>query len=138
MITYIFPPTAVSVSVPPIAYTDSGVNTPVTPLAPLPVRSSFEAVDFLVNNYASTPVDSSTWVELTSSSPEVRRVQIFDSSGRTMLLGYGGSGSEAAYMVIIPGGNGIVDLLIPANTRLSLIADSTTASSGVFIMNLFG
>ena len=135
---YIYPPTAVSVSVPPIAYTDGGINTPVTPEAPLPVKIDREAIDFLFNSYAGVPVTSGAWVELTSAAPDVRRVQIFDSSGQIMQLGYGAPGSEAAFMLIPPGGNGVIDLYIPENTRVSLRANGASATSGVFIMNIFG
>lgn len=44
---FVYPPTAVSVTVPPIAYTDGGINTPVTPDSPLPVIGEFGATQFV-------------------------------------------------------------------------------------------
>lgn len=102
------------------------------------IAERFEAQDFLVQNYTVSPVDSSTWVELTSSSPSVKRLQIFDSSGQIMQLGFGGVGSEAPYLLITPGGNGVLDMYIPAGTRISVKANGDTADAGTLIINLLG
>lgn len=89
-------------------------------------------------NYASGSVTTGAWVELVASlSDSVNEVEIFDSSGSTLELGIGGSGSEARTMLIFPGGNGRVLLHIAAGSRVSIRAVSATASLGENLINFY-
>jgi len=61
------------------------------------------------------------------------------SSGEPLLLGFGAASSEVAQAYILPGGNGFIDLEIPANTRLSVKAvNVVTVSEGALLVNLLG
>jgi hypothetical protein len=60
------------------------------------------------------------------------------SNGEPCYLAFGASSSEVNKLVIIPGGNGLIDFVIPASTRLSLKAVSTTLSTGTLIINFLG
>jgi hypothetical protein len=64
-------------------------------------------------------------------------LEIFDSSGQTMELGMGASGSETRIALILPGGNGQIPILIQQGTRLSVRAVSGTASSGELDLNAY-
>lgn len=141
MRVFVYPPTAVSVSVPPVAYTDGGVSTPVTPITPLPVYETAIPLAKADLNFADTNVDDSAWVELITDtgSEKSEKIHIFMSSGEPLEFAFGASGSEVSKGYIFPGGNGFQDLTIPANTRVSIKAvNNVTISSGRLLVNFLG
>ncbi len=85
--------------------------------------------DYAVNvtTIAYTQIDAST-------SADINRLMIFDSSGQTMALATGAGGAEVIQLYIPPGGID-VDMYIPAGTRISIIAISATASAGEIVIN---
>lgn len=88
-------------------------------------------VTFVRNVYSSTNVTTGAYVQLVASlSAAANELQIFDSSGQTLVIAYGGAGSEVDKFIIPPGGNGTVSVAIPISTRVSVKALSATASSG--------
>jgi hypothetical protein len=97
---------------------------------------SFTAGYLFRNAHSSTNVTSAAWVELEDSTvAEINRLHIFDSSGRTLELALGGSGSEVAFAYIPPGGlDSPLDKNIPIGSRISVRAVSTTASSGELLI----
>lgn len=99
------------------------VNTSPAPLS---------YVDSARNVYSVTNVTSGAWVELIASTPaEIQAITLFDSSGRTLELGLGAAASETRLMIVPPGGiDGIIPILIPVGSRLSIRAISATASAG--------
>lgn len=90
--------------------------------------------------YSSTNVTTGAWVELLASvgAISVKEIEIFDSSGETLELGIGASGSEVPKSYVIPGGNSKIPLQIAANGRLAIRAVSATANSGEILVNLYG
>lgn len=83
------------------------------------------------NVYSTTNVTTAAWVELIASTPNnLTQMYIFDSSGKTLMLGEGASGFETNLMLIVPGGNGHVLQNISAGKRISIKAVSGTASAG--------
>lgn len=96
------------------------------------------SVTSIRNDYTSTSVTTSAWVEIVASlSADVQEIEIFDSSGQTLELGVGGSGSEARQLYILPGGNGKVPLRIASGARVSVKAASATASVGELVINFY-
>ena len=63
--------------------------------------------------YNSGNVTTSAWTKLITTSNIVSSVEIFDSSAQTLELGVGPAGSEVAFKIIFPGGNGWGNLNIP-------------------------
>jgi hypothetical protein len=91
------------------------------------------------NNYSTSPVTTGVYVELVASMPAaVKEVEIFDSSGETLVLAIGGVGSEVNKVYIFPGGNGRIPLQISASARLSVKAVSNNATSGELTINFYG
>lgn len=138
---YIYPPTAVSVTVPPIAYTEGGVNTPVTPSTPLPVREfPISAGEFSFLDFEYDNVNGSTYTEIVSAlGADAKEVQIFMSSGEPLYLATGAAASEVNRFIITPGGNGIIKFNVPTGERLSVKAvNSVTVPEGVLIVNYIG
>ena len=91
------------------------------------------------NDYSSVNVTTGAWVQLVAStSAVVTEIDIFDSSGATLELGTGAAASETRLIIITPGGNGKLNVAIPASTRVSVRAISGTASVGELDINLFG
>lgn len=88
----------------------------------------------------STPVTSAAYVQIIASTTAATNlVEIFDSSGVALFFAVGGAGSEVNQFVIYPGGNGQVPLAIPAASRISYKAVSTSASGASLfnVLNLY-
>jgi hypothetical protein len=89
-------------------------------------------------DYTSTSVTTSAYVQLlASTSGAVNEVEIFDSSGQTLVLATGGAGSESDQVYIFPGGNGRISLAIATSTRVAIKAVSATANSGEISVNFY-
>jgi hypothetical protein len=92
------------------------------------------------NDYSSTSVTTSAWVQLDSSmNADTHELEIFDSSGSVLKLGIGASGSETDIPFhIIPGGNANrIAVSIPQGSRLAIKAVDATASSGQLVINCY-
>ena len=91
-------------------------------------------------DYSGTNVTSAAYVTLQADTgaTAIRQVNIFDSSGYTIYLAFGAAASEVNKIMICPGGPGQIPLSIPANTRLSLKAVSTSATAGEIVISFFG
>ncbi len=89
--------------------------------------------DSVRHDYSSN-VTTGAWVQLIAATAAViNGFMIFDSSGKTLELGVGGSGSESRILIIPPGGFGhIIPIKIAAGSRLAIKAISGTASAGEF------
>lgn len=88
-------------------------------------------VNLARNVYTSTNVTTSAYVQLLASTADTtNQINIFDSSGQTLVLAVGGSGSEVDQIYITPGGNGTMNLGIPSGSRVSVKAVSATANVG--------
>lgn len=87
-------------------------------------------------NYASTNVTTSAYTELLSLTPvEYNKVEVFDSSGELMIFAVGPLGSEVDNFYIFPGGNGPVNLKVPAGSRICIKAKTATATEGYIAIN---
>ena len=87
------------------------------------------------NAYGTTPVTTAAYVQLVASTgDQIRKVQIFDSSGETLVFATGAGGAEVDQFYVFPGGiETLVD--IPAGTRISIKAVTGNATAGYFAMN---
>lgn len=91
-----------------------------------------------ISDYSSVNVTSAAYVQLIASTTSTANlIEIFDSSGQTLYLAVGAAASEINQFIIIPGGNGQVPLAIPAGSRVSIKATSTSATSGIITLNLY-
>lgn len=92
-----------------------------------------------VTTYA-TPVTSSAYTTIVASTTSATTlVEIFDSSGVAIFFAVGAAAAEVNQFVIYPGGNGQVPLAIPAGSRISYKAVSTSATgaSAYNVLNLY-
>ncbi len=91
--------------------------------------------DYAVN------VTTGAWVQLDASlDAACSYIEIFDSSGQTMELGIGASGSESSLpFYIFPGGNApqLVACPLPAGCRLAVKAVSGNATTGELTINFY-
>lgn len=70
-------------------------------------------------------MNTSTYLEIFSSlTNNVNYIEIFDSSGYTIVLATGAAGVEVPLMLITPGGNGFVPVHIDAGTRVVIVPGS--------------
>lgn len=121
----------------PVSGTFWQATQPVS-VSALPATTGRAKVGQLYNDYSSTNVTTSAYVQLVASTAStVNKIEIFDSSGEALILAVGGAGSEVDQLYIFPGGNGPVDLAIPASSRISVKAKTATASSGFLAVNLY-
>ena len=93
---------------------------------------------FVRNVYSTTNVTTSAYTQLIASTSGITNVmEIFDSSGQTLKIAFGASGSEVDQFIVTPGGNGRITIFIAAGTRISIKALSATASAGEVDINLY-
>lgn len=103
-------------------------------------NQDYSAVNTPLNvDLMATPITSADYLELVAATAErTRKVQIFCSGGFPAYLAFGAMGAEDDKIIIIPGGNGYIDLVIPAGTRLSAKALDDSLSEGALIINFLG
>jgi hypothetical protein len=90
------------------------------------------------NAYAGTNVTTSAYVELDAAlNANVSAIEIFDSSGETLLLALGAASGEVDTLFIMPGGNGFLNCALPKGARLSVKAVSGNATTGELTINLW-
>ena len=88
------------------------------------------------NAYASTPVTTAAYVELVASlTATAQKVQIFDSSGQTLIFAVGAAGAENPLFYITPGGLDI-SVSIAATSRIAIKALSGNATVGEIVLNI--
>lgn len=89
------------------------------------------------NDYSSVNVTTAAYTQLIASTTnETNHLFIFDSSGQTLFLAVGAAASEVNKYYIVPGGNGLIDLNIPASSRVSIKAVSASATAGELSITL--
>lgn len=138
------PVSAASLPLPTGAATSAAQATAQTTLNTIATNTStsntaLASVEFVRNDYTSTGVTTAAYTQLiASTTAATKRLDLFDSSGQTLKLAVGGSGSEVDQFLIYPGGNGQLNLAIPAGSRISIKAVSANASVGELDLNLFG
>jgi hypothetical protein len=87
------------------------------------------------NDYTSTAVTTAAYTQLiASTASEIKRINIFDSSGETMIIATGAAGFEIDHFFVFPGGID-EEVAIPAGTRISIKAKTANATVGYFAMN---
>jgi hypothetical protein len=90
------------------------------------------------NVYSSTNVTTGAYVQLVASlAAAVNEVEIFDSSGETLVIATGGAGSEVDQVYVFPGGNGRIPLAIASGARVSIKAVSANATAGEIAINFY-
>lgn len=89
------------------------------------------------HDYLSVNVTTAAYVELIASTAAIiYKLNIFDSSGQTMILATGAAAAEVDLLYIPPGGfNAPMEIYIAAGTRLSIKALSANATSGEVVLN---
>lgn len=113
------------------------VNIASDQIVPMAV-SGKDTLSPVRNDYTGTPVTTGAYVQLVASTAAaVSEIEIFDSSGQTLVLALGPAASEVDKVIIFPGGNGRVPLKIPASTRVSVKALSANATVGELDINFY-
>lgn len=114
----------------------SGVTQPVSGTVTVTYLAS---TAFVRNDYSSINVTTGAYVELVASTAsQYRKLQIFDSSGQTLKIAFGAAASEVDKLLVFPGGNDVIEVNLPASTRVSIRAVSATASVGEICINFIG
>lgn len=94
-------------------------------------------VNIVRNDYSSVNVTTAAYVQLIASTSAITNmIEIFDSSGQTLVLATGAAASEVDQFYINPGGNGQVPFRIAAGTRVSIKAVTASATSGYINLSL--
>ena len=141
MFLYIYPPTAVSVNIPAGSATAANQVLMIAELEAINDNQYLSVRSKARLDFASTNVDNTAWVQVTASvgAIEIKKAQIFMSSGEPLEIGFGAAAAEVSQAYIIPGGNGYIDLEMPAATRVSVRAvNAVTVNSGVLLINFMG
>lgn len=92
-----------------------------------------------VVDYSATAVSDAAWVQLSASLPDnITELEVGDTSGHAMVLGYGPAGSEQILAYVQPGGEATrVQALLNKGMRFVIKGQetSTTVSSGKLFIN---
>jgi hypothetical protein len=101
--------------------------------------SGFTNAAFTRLAYSSTNVTTGAYVELlASTAAEYKEIHVIDTSGQTLKIAFGAAASEVDKIIVPPGGAYPIKLTIPASTRISIRAISSTASTGDVCIQLLG
>lgn len=84
------------------------------------------------NVYATTNVTTAAYVSVLTTSQIVNSIDIFDSSGQTLVIATGAGGAQVDKFYVTPGGNGRVDFTIPSGVQVWIKAISGNAIVGEF------
>lgn len=115
----------------------SGVTQPISGTVTT-AATQRSKVNLARNDYGSVNVTTGAYVTLVAStSAQATLLEIFDSSGQTLVLATGAAASEVDQLYVNPGGNGQVQLLVPAGTRVSIKAVTASATSGYINLTLY-
>lgn len=120
--------------------TDPALVVSLSPNSTTPKSSGRALANAPTVTTYGTPVTSAAYVTIIASTTSATNlVEIFDSSGVAIFFATGAAASEVNQFVIYPGGNGQVPLSIPAGTRISYKAVSTSATgaSAFNVLNLY-
>lgn len=116
----------------------SGVTQPVSGTVST-ITGAFTKSEFVRNDYSSVNVTTGAYVQLiASTSNAYQQIMIQDTSGQTLKLATGGSGSEVDILIIPQGGTYPISFAIPISTRISIRAISGTANTGEIDLQLLG
>ena len=101
---------------------------------------AFSNANILSLNAASTNITTASYVQISASTPiNMTRMYVINATSSVLILGYGASGSEIGYVAIPASSAGSYDVglnVIPAGSRIAVIAQSATASSGYVTVSL--
>jgi len=118
--------------------TESKQDSIITELQSILAEQALDVVEFARHDYSS-PVTTAAYTELVAStSSDIKELQIFDSSGQTLVIAIGAAASEVDKLYIFPGGNGNIKAIIPSGSRISIKAVSATADAGELSVNFLG
>jgi hypothetical protein len=118
-------------------------STPVTgtfwqATQPVSIGGKAKANPPMRNDYTVTSILTSAYVQVVASMASAcTELEIFDSSGQTLVLAVGAAASEVDQVIIIPGGNGRIPLAIASGARVSVKALSASASTGELDINFY-
>lgn len=84
-------------------------------------------------------MNTTTYLEIFSSLPNlVNYIEIFDSSGYTIVIATGAAGSEIPLVLVPPGGNGFIPIRIDSGSRVTIKAISTNPPANAeTVLNFF-
>lgn len=86
----------------------------------------------------TSSITTSAYTQLVAATAlPIYRLEIYNSTGETLVLAAGAESSETDFMYVMPGGNGMVDMFIPDGTRVSVKAVSANTSGGELTINDF-
>lgn len=111
----------------------------ITELQAIEAEQSLDVLEFARYDYSGGSVTTAAYTEVVAStSADFKELQIFDSSGQTLVIAIGAAASEVDKLYIFPGGNGNIKAQIPSGSRISIKAVSATADAGELAINFLG
>lgn len=118
------------------------VNVKVNPSGALVTEASAIITnskgEFVRNDYTVNNVDTTTYYELIAATADAyTAIEIFDSSGQTLVFAIGAAASEIDQFIIFPGGNGRIPFTLASGERVSIKALSATANAGEIDINFY-
>ena len=90
--------------------------------------------------YSSINGSGGAWAELKANSAAlIKQLQIYDTTGLFFSIAVGGLGSEVVECIMGPGVDGLINVNIPAGSRISIRGtETTTFAAGAIAINYLG
>lgn len=113
----------------------------ITATTPLEVQETFDKVataSFIP--FSSINANAGAWTQLiASTTAEIKIIHLFDTTGKYLQIGVGGSGSEVEECILGPGNDQPISVTIPSGSRISIRSREATApSAGSVAINYLG
>lgn len=119
-------------TVQPFTFNDDGTLRTAASISPVAPAGHFRT------DYSSGSVVTTGYTHVAVTAADAALVEVFDSSGQTLLFAVGAPGVEVDQFYIFPGGNDArLQLALPAGSDISLKAVSSAASVGENTVNLY-
>lgn len=115
-------------------------SVPISATSPIPVTLSGSSnLDILASfNVDYTNITTSYYQVVGSTADAYSKIAIYDTTGETIELALGAASSEVVKMIIGPGCDQILEIQIPAGSRITVRSVGTNASGGSLVLNLLG
>jgi len=123
-----------------ISGTGAGGKVDITASTPLPVTlSGASNLDVVASyNISFSNLTISYFQVVASTADAIDRIAMYETTGETIQLAIGGSGSEVLKLTIGPGCDQIIDVNIPAGSRIAVRTVGSNATAGSLILNMVG
>lgn len=118
---------------------DNSLDVTIKNTSPISVTLVGSSGLDIVASYVIDFSDLTTaYFQIDSSSPAISKIVVYETTGKTIQIATGNTGSESVKMTIGPGCDQTFDFAAIATTKLSVRTVGSNATAGSLIINAIG